>query len=330
MKELDKIPPQAVDIEKVVLGAMLLESDCIDSVTQILKGPEFYNPSHETIFKAIIELSNSGKPVDLLTVIESLGENLKKVGGAVYLSELTSRVVSGSHAGYHAAIIKDKWVARQLISQASKIGSKAYDSDVHDVLNEYYSSAVELQGVYISNKRGRDASVIAYMATDEYYKREKANYQGGITGVITPIRKINEITGGWQPGNMITIAARPSMGKTAVALACAKTAIEHGHTVVFYSLEMTELELVNRLLLSISGIDPERFKHGKLNDSEKQDLESAIGTLEKMNLIIDDTPSITISEIHAKCRILKKQKGALDLVIIDYLKLVGSSKKKGR
>jgi replicative DNA helicase len=271
--------------------------------------------------------------VDLVTLnaVLNASKNIEKAGGVSYLASLTSRVGSAAHCSYHAAIVKEMSDRRELIRISRETTEKAFDKslDVSDLMDQNYSNAVEIQGRFLKNRHGKDASVVGYLAVDEYYKREQASKINGITGIPTPLPKMDRVTGGWQPGSMITLAARPSMGKTAFGIHCALKAAQNGFKACFFSLEMTEIEIANRLLLALSNVDPDRFKMGQLEAEEKPALENALGKLEKYNIIIDDKAAMSVEEIHAKCRIQKKRE-KLDLVIIDYLQLLTAQKKQSR
>lgn len=328
----DKIPPQSLDIERALLGEILIEADILDDVRAILSGAEFYDPHHLIIYNAMLKLNKAGKPIDILTVTEELRGNgkLDKIGGAAYLSQLMANIAGATHASYHAAIVREKFDRRELIRLSHETINRAYDEaiDLQDVFSQNYSNAVEVQSGLIGAKVGEDASVTVYTAIDQYYQREKARKEGGLAGIKTPLYKLDRLTGGWQNGNMIVIASRPSMGKTSFALHAAIAAGRAGHKPCIFSLEMTKDELAKKLILALSDIDPDRFKEDQLTDYEKNELEKSVRPLEGMTLTLEDKV-FSLDEIHTRCRILKKRE-KLDLVIIDYLQLIHARKERGR
>ncbi len=326
-----RVPPQAIELEEAVLGALMLEKNAVIEILEILKPESFYKESHQLIYKAIKELSASYNPIDILTVTEQLRKNdeLEKAGGAYYITQLTSRIASGAHVEFHSRIIAQKFIQRELIRVTSEIQSKAYDDsiDVLELLNSAESALFQITQGNIKNETQSISDVIQKAITqiEEAGKRED-----GLSGVPSGFTSLDRITSGWQRSDMVIIAARPSMGKTAFVLSMARNmAVEHNCVIAFFSLEMAAVQLVNRLIIGETELPGEKIKNGKLTDAEWVQLDYKIKPLLEAQLFIDDTPAITIFELRAKCLRLKSQ-GDLDLVVIDYLQLMtGTSDTRG-
>lgn len=328
--EVGKIPPQAVDLEEAVLGALMLEKNALNDAIEILEPSSFYKDAHQRIYQAIKDLFSTSEPVDILTVTNHLRKKgeLELVGGAFYISHLTNRVASAAHVEYHARIIAQKHIQRELIRMCSEILKVAYDdtSDVFDLLNKAESDLFEITQGNIKKNYESMASVLA----EAIAEIEKAGQsEGGINGVPTGFKDLDKITSGWQKSDMIVLAARPGMGKTAFVLSMARnTAVDYGMGVAVFSLEMTSLQLVNRLISAETGIHSEKLRKGDLKDYEYQQLHSRISKLSNAPIFIDDTPALNIFDLRAKCRRLKAQKD-IQLVIIDYLQLMSAGGKGG-
>jgi replicative DNA helicase len=320
---LGKIPPQAIDLEEAVLGALMLEKDALSTVIDILKPEVFYQESHKKIFEAIQLLFQKSKPVDILTVtseLRTLGL-LEMVGGAYYITNLTNRVASAANIEYHARIISQKYIQRELIRISSEIIQNAYEdtTDIFDLLDHAEKNLFDIA----QNNLRRDTQKM-----DEIIKQSLATLEelrtktDGLTGVPSGFTALDRITGGWQKSDLVIIAARPAMGKTAFVLTCARNAaVEFKKPVVVFSLEMSSVQLVNRLISGETEIEQEKIRKGNLADWEWQQLHSKIGTLTEAPLLIDDTPALNIFEFRAKCRRLKSQYD-IQMVIIDYLQLM--------
>jgi len=330
-EQLGKLPPQAVDIECAVLGALMLEKGKDVIVLDLLTSKSFYNEAHQKIFQAILELSLDHQPIDYLTVIERLKKNahLEEIGGPHYIAQLTSRVASAAHIEYHAKIIAQKFIQRELIRLSSEIQSQAYDDsiDVDDLLEFSQQAVFEVASGNIKKETERIDTIIQ-QAIDQI--EEASKREDGLSGVPSGYSSLDRITSGWQRSDMVILAARPSMGKTAFVLSMARNmAVNHNQGVAFFSLEMSSIQLVNRLISSETELGGEKIRNGKLADYEWQQLEYKIKDLSKARIFIDDTPAISIFELRSKCRKLKIKEN-IDIIIIDYLQLMsGPPETKG-
>ena len=317
------IPPQAVELEQAVLGALMLERDAIIDVQEYVKAETFYLEEHRTIFKAIQALSFEMKAIDLYTVTERLKaqKELQKVGGAVYLAELTQKVASAAHIEFHAKIIAQKYVQRELIRSATEIERRSYDDEV-DVTELIGFAEQEIFRVSEGNvKRSvQAASDILRKALAQIEEASKT--AGEYNGVRSGFTDIDAITLGWQPSDLIIIAARPSMGKTAFVLTMARNmAVELKTPVAFFSLEMSSVQLMNRLIVGETQLNPKDLRTGNLTPAQWTHLESQTVELGRSPLYIDDTPALSVYEFRSKARRLKTQYD-IQLIIIDYLQLM--------
>jgi replicative DNA helicase len=318
-----KIPPQALDLEEAVIGALMLEKDAILVVIDILKPESFYKETHQKIFKAILDLAARQEPIDLLTVTESLRRNnsLEEVGGPYYISQLTSKIASAAHIEFHARIIAQKHIQRELIRVSSEIQNMAFDDskDVDELLDFSESSIFKIAEGSIK-KEIQPINVLikeAIVQMQEAGKREDS-----LSGVPSGFTKLDRLTSGWQRSDLVIIAARPSMGKTAFVLSMTRNmAAEHKRGVAIFSLEMSSLQLVNRLICAETELSSERIRNGKLENYEWEQLDRKIKNLVEAPIYIDDTPAISVYELRAKLRRLTSQY-KIDIVIIDYLQLM--------
>ncbi len=325
-----KIPPQALDLEEAVLGAIMLEKDAILSVLDILEPASFYKEAHQRIYEVAESLSQEEKPIDLLTVTEELRktEQLEAVGGAVYISQLTSRIGSAAHLEYHARIVAQKYIQRELIRVSSDIQERAFDegSDVDDLLDYSERELLNIAEGHIKKETIKLNFLIktALEQIDEAGKRKDS-----LSGVPSGFTRLDRLTSGWQKSDLIILAARPSMGKTAFVLSMARNmAVDHNRPVAFFSLEMSSIQLVNRLIIAETQLASDKIRTGRLENYEWEQLEYKIKDLEKAPVYVDDTPAISIFEFRAKCRRLK-QKYDIQAVVIDYLQLMTGSKDSG-
>ncbi len=328
---LGKLPPQALDLEEAVLGALMLEKDALSAVIDILKPDVFYKDSHQKIFEAIQALFQRSSPVDILTVTAQLRQqgDLEMIGGAYYITELTNRVASAANIEYHARIISQKFIQRELIRISTEIISNAYEdtTDIFDLLDHAEKNLFDIA----QNNLRRDSRKMDDIIRESLENLEKIKDKvDGLTGVPSGFTALDRITSGWQPSDLVIIAARPAMGKTAFVLSCARNAaVQFNKPVVFFSLEMSSVQLVNRLISGETEIEQEKIKRGHLAEWEWQKLHSKIGALTEAPLFIDDTPALNIFEFRAKCRRLKAQYD-IQMIIIDYLQLMhGKSDGKG-
>ena len=326
-----KLPPQAVDLEEVVLGAMMIDKKGVDEVIDILQPEAFYKESHQLIFNAIISLFEKQEPIDIKTVSFQLKKdgNLNSVGGDYYLIELSQKVSSSAHIEFHSRIILQKFIQRKLISISNDIIEDSYDetSDVFDLLDKAESKIYDIsqRNLKKNTQSAEDLVLAAKKKIEEISKKE------GLSGIASGFGEIDRLTSGWQPSDLIIVAARPGMGKTAFTLSMARNiTVENNIPVAFFSLEMSAIQLITRLISSETGLNSEKLRTGKLEKFEWQLLNVKVTNLENAPLYIDDTPSLSIFELRAKARRLSSQYG-IKLIVVDYLQLMtlGSSQKSG-
>jgi len=326
-----KIPPQAVELEEVVLGAMLIDKKGVDEVIDILKPEAFYKQRHQDIFSAIKSLFEDGQPIDLLTVSSYLKKEkkLESIGGDFQLIQLTQKVSSSAHIEYHSRIVLQKYIQRSLIQISSEIIEEAYDesTDVFDLLDNAESKLYEVTQGNI-NKSSESAQNLVIQAKKRI---EEISNQKGLSGIPSGFDELDELTSGWQPSDLIIIAARPGMGKTALTLSMARNiTVEQNIPVAFFSLEMSSVQLITRLISSETELSSEKLRTGRLEQYEWEQLNVKVKALEKAPLFIDDTPSLSIFDLRAKARRLSSQHG-IKLIVVDYLQLMtsGSNNKTG-
>lgn len=328
--ELGKIPPQATDLEEAVLGAMMLEKNALNDIIDILKPESFYRESHQKIFAAMQDLFQRSEPIDILTVTAELRKRseLDLVGGAYYISFLTNRVASSANSMFHARIISQKHILRELIRISSETIRDAYEesSDVFDLLDK---TERDLFTVAQGNIR-KDYSEMSAVLKEAIENIEKAKKNpDGVSGVPTGFHALDRVTAGWQKSDMVVIAARPGMGKTAFVLSMARNmAVDFNIPVAVFSLEMASVQLVNRLISSETGIPADKLRKGNLQDHEFTQLHSRIKKLSTAPIYIDDTPSLSVFELRAKARRLKS-KHNISVIIIDYLQLMTAGGNSG-
>lgn len=321
--ESGKLPPQALELEEAVLGALMIEKDALTSVVDILQPSSFYKEAHQRIYNAILQLFGKSEPIDMLTVTTQLRSNgeLEFVGGASYLVKLTNKVNSAANIEYHARIITQSAIKRDMIKIAGDILKDAYEdtTDVFTLLDKIEQNFFEISERNI-RKNYADASTIMRATIEELEK--KKNNKDGLTGVASGFTALDRITSGWQNTELTIIAARPAMGKTAfVVSAMRNAAVEWGVPVALFSLEMSATQLMLRLISAEAEIDSNKLRKGKLENHEWVQLHQKIKNLSSAPIYIDDTPALSILEMRAKCRRLKAQFD-IGLVIIDYLQLM--------
>lgn len=330
LPDFGKVPPQAIDMEEAVLGAIMLEKEAVIAVLDILKPESFYKEAHQKIFKAISNLNNKEHPVDLYTVTEELRANqeLDQVGGPVYLTQLTSKVVSAANVDYHSRIVQQKFIQRELIRVSSDIQTRSFD-DTYDVTELLDYSENALFQIAEGNIK-REIAPINIVIKDAIREIEEAGKRDdALVGTPSGFTKLDRLTSGWQKSELVIIAARPSMGKTAFALSMARNmAVEHKKYVAIFSCEMSSVQLVNRLIVAESEIPGDKIKNGRLSEEEWKQLDSRIKNLIQAPIFIDDTPAISIFELRAKCRRLMAQH-KLDIIIVDYLQLMSGPDNSG-
>ncbi len=326
MSELfaDRTPPQNIEAEQAVLGAVFLEQEALVTATEIIRPEDFYRTAHQRIFQTMIDISEKGEPVDLVTVTAELEERklLDEVGGVSYLTDLANAVPTAANVQYYASIVEEKSILRRLIRAATQIVSDGYAQS--EELTEILSNA-ERSIMEISQRRtDRSFRLIKDVLMETYeYIEMLSNRQGDVTGVPTGYIDLDKMTSGFQKSDLIIVAARPSVGKTAFALNIAQNAAARaGFPVAIFSLEMSAQQLVQRMLCAEGNIEADKLRTGKgMKDEDWQKLTMAIGTLSRAPIFIDDSPGITVSEIRAKCRRLKAEHN-LGMVMIDYLQLI--------
>ncbi len=321
--EHGKIPPQALDLEEAVIGALMLEKDALTAVIDILQPETFYKEGHQKIFAAIQSLFAKAEPIDILTVtneLKSKGE-LEVVGGPYFITQLTNRVASAANIEFHARIISQKFIQRELIRISSDIIKDAYE-DTTDVFDLLDNAERNLFSVSESNLR-RSYDDMQSLVREAVKQIETAkNQDSNLSGIPSGFTQLDRVTAGWQRSDLIILAARPGMGKTAFVLSMARNiVVDFKRPVAMFSLEMSAVQLVTRLIASETGLAADKLKKGNLEDYEWEQLNAKITSLIDSPLVIDDTPALSIFELRAKCRRLKAQKD-ISMVIVDYLQLM--------
>lgn len=330
----ERLQPQAIGLEEVVLGAVMMDKDAISTAMEILRPESFYSPVHQTIYKAMLKLFEHSQPVDILTVTEELRkmEELETIGGLPYILELSNKVSSSANTEYYSRIIAQKYVQRELIRVCSLIIKDAFD-DTKDVLDMLDLAEQSLYEITDKNLR-KGYKTVASLAREAMKRLEELSHSAeGITGIPSGFPNLDKLTSGWQKSNLIIVAARPGMGKTSFTLALARNAaMDYKKPVALFSLEMNNLELVNRLISMEAEIEGSKMRNAKLEEYEWTQLNFAIEKLSEAPIFIDDTPSLNVFELRAKCRRLHQNHG-ITMVIIDYLQLMtigGSDKRSSR
>ncbi|HNU57067.1 MAG TPA: replicative DNA helicase, partial [Flavobacteriales bacterium] len=321
--EAGKLPPQAPELEQAVLGALMLERNAVNEAIDILQPDSFYVEAHKRIFDAILGLFRNDQPIDILTVTQELKKRgeLDVVGGPFYISQLTNKVASSANVQYHARIISQKHILREMIRISAEMTRDAYDdtADVFDLLDK---AEQDLYTITSGNLK-RNYEPMSDLIQGAIAQIESAKSKtGGVSGIPTGFIQLDKLTAGWQRSDMVIVAARPAMGKTAFVLSMARNiAVEHKRAVAVFSLEMSSTQLVTRLIASEAGISSEKLRKGDLSDQEFTILHQHIARLTNAPIFIDDTPGLNIFELRAKARRLKSQHN-VDLIIIDYLQLM--------
>ncbi|MBP5258331.1 MAG: replicative DNA helicase [Prevotella sp.] len=320
------LQPQALEIERVVLGALMIDKDAFSMVSEILTAESFYEKRNQMVYQAVSNLNMEDRPVDMMTVIEQLKKdgNLEQVGGSAYIIELTSQVASSAHIEYHAKILAQKHLARQLISYASIIETKAFDEtqDVDVLMQEAEGKLFEISQKNMSKDYQRIDEVLEQA---QNILMKAANKSGGLTGVPTGYTKLDEITSGWQSSDLVIIAGRPAMGKTSFALSLAKNiAVDYQVPIAFFSLEMNSVQLANRLISNVCEISGKKMLNGQLLPDEWERFDKNLRKLQTAPIYVDDTPALSVFELRTKARRLYKEHG-VRVIMIDYLQLMNAS-----
>ena len=313
-------------MERAVLGALMIDKDAFSMISEMLRPETFYEPRNQKIFKAIQTLNMSERPVDIMTVTEQLKKDgaLEDVGGPAYIMELSSHVASSAHIEYHARVLAQKYMARQLISFAGTIETKAFDDtqDVDELMQEAEGSLFELSQ---KNMRQDYTQIDPVVKQAVDILQKAASNADGLTGISTGYTDLDDKTAGWQNSDLVIIAGRPAMGKTAFALSLAKNiAVDNGVPVAFFSLEMSNVQLVNRLISNVCEISGKKILNGQLDQEEWKRLDARLRRLDGAPLYVDDTPGMSIFELRTKARRLVREKG-VRIIMIDYLQLMNAS-----
>lgn len=320
-----KLPPQALPLEEAVLGAIMIERDAIVTVVDFLRPEHFYLEKHQAIFRACLHLFETMQPIDILTV----GEQLKKAGeselagGPYYLAEISGRVASAANLEYHARIVQQKYISRAVIEASSRAISAGYDdaTDCFDLLEQVEGDIFRISTGTASGLPESAGGIAGKVLTEVINARQSDN---SLTGITTGFSMLDKLTGGWQPSNLIIIAARPGMGKTAWALNTATQTAKAGNKVLFFSLEMSDRELMQRLVSSEASVDGMRMRSGRITDTDQTNVERVVNEVSALPVWIDDTAGLTITDLRGRAR-RHKIKHGLDLVVVDYLQLLNGS-----
>lgn len=320
------LQPQSLDIERVVLGALMIDKDAFSIVSEIIRPETFYEPRNQKIFHAIQTLNMEEKPVDIMTVAEQLRREgtLDEVGGPAYIVELSSHVASSAHIEYHAHVLAQKFLARQLISYASRVETNAFDEtlDIDLVMQKAEGELFEISQKNMRQDYTQIDPVIS-QAVDILQKASASS--GGLTGIPTGYGKLDDMTSGWQKSDLVIIAGRPAMGKTSFALSLAKNiAVDYREPIAFFSLEMNNVQLVNRLISNVCEITGNKILNGQLSPDEWERLDKNIRRLMGAPIYIDDTPGLSVFELRTKARRLVREKG-VKIIMIDYLQLMNAN-----
>ena len=332
----ERVPPQNIEAEQAVLGAMLIDKEAIAKASEILTSSDFYREAHRVIFNAMLELYNKNEAVDMVTVTEILKRDnkLEDIGGLAYITSLANVVLTAANVKYHADIVAEKSVLRQLVRVSTEIAAMGYEAneDVGTLLNTAESRILEIS----NRKKKADFTPINDVLMESVQNIEKLiNNKGGLTGLPSGFADLDKLTSGLHPSDFIILAARPSMGKTALALNIVQNVALRAHkkiggeprSVAFFSLEMSKEQLVNRMLCAEAGIDSQRLRVGEMGDKDWDALWGACDLMSKAKIYIDDTAGITVMDMRSRARRLKAEHG-LDLIVVDYLQLMQGSGKR--
>ncbi|WP_293829750.1 replicative DNA helicase [uncultured Phascolarctobacterium sp.] len=332
----ERVPPQNIEAEQAVLGAMLIDKEAIAKATELLSADDFYREAHRVIFSAMLELYNKNEAVDMVTVTEILkcDNKLEDIGGIAYITSLANVVLTAANVKYHAEIVAEKSVLRQLVRVSTEIAAMGYEAndDVGTLLDTAESRILEIS----NRKKKNDFTAINDILMDSVQSIESLlQNKGGLTGLPSGFADLDKLTSGLQPSDFIILAARPSMGKTALALNIVQNVALRAHkaiggeprSVAFFSLEMSKEQLVNRMLCAEAGIDSQRLRVGEMHDEDWTHLWDACDTMSRAKIYIDDTAGITAMDMRSRARRLKAEHG-LDLIVVDYLQLMQGSGKR--
>jgi replicative DNA helicase len=330
--EYGKIPPQNIELEEMIIGSCMLEAQALDETLKTIKPETFYKDAHQKIFTAIVTLYNNKHNVDVMTVTEQLRKDntLEETGGPYFLTTLTDKISSTAHIETWCLVVKEKYIAREIIREASELQRLAYDEsiDVSHTLDTLNKSIDNINQKKAVGEGLKHVSHVVGIANADFEQKVKRAIEGGVIGITTGIRLLDKITLGWLNGLFIILAARPSMGKTAIMLKFAKAAAKAGKHVLIYSIEMTELGLTHRLILSEVKMDHNKYRTGEYVTSDDQaEVIRAGKVIAELPIHIDDNPSITINGIRGHARLMRK-KGECDIIMLDYIQMMHSEKKE--
>ncbi len=332
MEDITRIPPHSVESEQSILGSIILDREAIITVAEVINAGDFYKEAHKIIYESMLKLNSNNEPIDLITLIEELRKenHLDSIGGISYLTSLSTIVPTTSNVKYYANIVKEKSVMRQLIKASNEIINLGYDAsvDVQEILDKAEKNIFDIS----QEKAGDDIKPINLVLSDTFEMIERlCTQESNVTGLTTGFIDLNKKINGLQRTDLILLAARPAMGKTAFSLNLVQNAaLKDNASVAVFSLEMSKEQLVQRILSAQSNVELSKIKTGSLGDTDWPRIVDAMSVLSETNIFIDDTPGIKISEIRSKCRRLKIEKG-LDLIMIDYLQLMeGEGKNENR
>lgn len=326
MDSMGHIQPQNLEMETAVLGALINEQDSFPLVAEILKPESFYDHRNQLVYEAIRDLASLTRPIDLMTVVDQLEkkQNLEEIGGIAYVAALSNAVISSAHIEYHARIIQQKFIARQLITFASRVQQTAFDpgSDVDELMQQAQGQLFEMS----QNNLKKDYTQINPIIKEALDQLQKAAANtSGISGLASGFDDLDKITSGWQKSDLIIIAARPAMGKTAFVISMMrKMAVDMREPVAMFSLEMSNVQLVNRLIINVCEITGDKIKSGQLNPHEWEQLDAKVRLLQDAPIYVDDTPSLSVFEFRTKARRLVREHG-VKIIMIDYLQLMNAS-----
>ena len=326
-EQLGRIMPQAIELEEAILGAVMLEKGAFEIANNILTAEMFYSKVNELIFGSMVELEENRQPIDMLTVVEQLRKkgDLDIVGGPYTIAQLSQKVVSTAHLEYHCMVVKEKYLRRKLIDVCSTNTGLSFDEseDLDDLVAKASGEIEQLQEIMIGRNDTAHLSQACSESIQEMHIRIDNQRNGIMSGIPTPFADLNRLLNGWKKKKFILLAARPSVGKTSLAIKIAKTAAEHGHPVVIFSLEMGKTELTDKMIVGEADISADHYESGCLSAEESNKAESAMYRISKLPIYVDDNPMQTVVNIGNKARLLKKQ-GKCSMAIIDYLQLIKS------
>ena len=328
--DMGKVMPHSIELEEAVLGSILIDTNALPSIIDILRKEAFYKPAHQLLYEVMIDLFHKSKVIDLLIVHDALKKAnlLEEVGGANYLIELSNKVASAANIEYHARIVVQKYIQRELIHVSTKVIQDSYEDtkDVFELLDDAEKALYDITDQNLNTAYERLGSLAAKV---EKEIEAVSAREEGLTGITSGFDELDNITSGWQKSDLIIVAARPGMGKTAFALSVARNSALANHSVAFFSLEMSKLQLTQRLISIESEINSKKIRNGDLDEFEWKKLHEAVERMSEINMYIDDTPGLNIFELRAKCRRMK-QNHNIELIVIDYLQLMSTAPNESR